>query len=169
MKRVLIAAAVLIVIGISGFFLYKYVMTYLVMEKGGRINPEYVDHSGQMLDGDFTYVDNPVLLDIIAGEWESKDGQYSMTLCDDYSMTLVWNGLTVLKGQMDFTYLQPGKVETVEFCLNDYILKDNEDAEVGEIRSFYYEFGEKSGTFHMQIAGEDDKNSKVEFVKKGEE
>ena len=74
MKRVLIAA-VLIVIGISGFFLYKYVMTYLVMEKGGMINPEYVDHSGQMLDGDFTYVDNPVLLDIIAGEWESKDGQ----------------------------------------------------------------------------------------------
>ena len=65
--------------------------------------------------------------------------------------------------------LQLGKVETVEFCLNDYILKDNEDAEVGEIRSFYYEFGEKSGTFHMQIAGEDDKNSKVEFVKKGEE
>ena len=168
MKRVLIAA-VLIVIGISGFFLYKYVSTYLVLDKNGMINPEYVDHSGQMLDGDFTYVDNPVLLDKIAGEWESKDGQYSMTLCDDYSMTLVWNGLTVLKGQMDFTYLQPGKVETVEFCLNDYILKDNEDAEVGEIRSFYYEFGEKSGTFHMQIAGEDDKNSKVEFVKKGEE
>lgn len=131
-------------------------------------DPAYTDYSVQILDGDFTYVDNPALLDRIVGEWESKDGQYSMTLCDDYSITLLHNGLTVLKGQMDFTYLQPGHVETVEFSLDDYILKDVDNAEMGEICSFYYEFGEKDGIFHMEIAEEEDNNSKVEFVKKEE-
>lgn len=71
-----------------------------------------------MLDGDYTYVDNGMLLPVLAGTWESTDGRYAMTLTEEYQILLTLDGETVLEDTYNFTYLQPGNVYSTDLFLS---------------------------------------------------
>lgn len=99
------------------------------MDKGGIKNPfvekepddfEEPEDPGpiEMLDGDYTYVDNGMLLPVLAGTWESTDGRYAMTLTEEYQILLTLDGETVLEDTYNFTYLQPGNVYSTDLFLS---------------------------------------------------
>ena len=163
----MIVAGSAVAVLLSGFFLWQRFVTDNIMDVPGMENPAYTDDGGEIypLDGDFTYVDNPALLAVIAGAWESQDGRYSMTLDGDYGITLALDGVTVLAGHIDFTYLQPGKVYWVEFSLDSSALNSEDGTALGEIISLDYETDQVSDKILMEIMRPDGSSETVEFIK----
>ena len=68
MKRILsvflIALLVLTVLGVTGVLLFRHFVADQIMDKGGMMNPDYMDETETtpILDGYHTYVDNEKLL-----------------------------------------------------------------------------------------------------------
>lgn len=104
MKRMAVAAGIIIAVLISAFLLYDNFVADRIMDKGGMENPDFTEDFGdiEILDGDGTYVDDEALFDIIAGTWQSVDCRMTMTLGDDGTI---------------FMEISPkdGESETVEF------------------------------------------------------
>ena len=82
MKKVLsvllIALLALTVLAVTGVRLFRYFAADQIMENGGTMNPDDMDETEtpMILDGDYTYADNEMLLQVITGTWSSEDGQH---------------------------------------------------------------------------------------------
>ena len=171
MKRVKImlgVLAALTLVTLTGVGLFKHFVTDQIMDKGGMMNPDYVDGTDDVhiLDGDHTYVDNEKLLQVITGTWSSEDGHYVIKLDSDYRITLSLDGEPLLNDHIQFVYLQPGIVQSTEFSLDSCVLQRKDGSPAGEITSFYHEVSDEdtSGRLIVEIDLAD--NSKtVEFKK----
>lgn len=166
MKRFLIAIAVLAVLAVlvlGGVLAFRHFVTDRIMDGDGMEDPNFAgDPEGlQMLDGDFTYVDNGALLKVIAGTWSSAEGRYGLTIDGDFCVSITMDGETVLKDQISFIYLQPGYVQSTEFSLDSWELQSGD----GEIRSFYHEAGDDSGRIFLELSFPDGSSETIEFQK----
>ena len=171
MKRVKImlgVLAALTLVTLTGVGLFKHFVTDQIMDKGGMMNPDYVDGTDDVhiQDGDHTYVDNEKLLQVITGTWSSEDGHYAIKLDSDCRITLSLDGEPLLNDHIQFVYLQPGIVQSTEFSLDSCVLQRKDGSPAGEITSFYHEVSDEdtSGRLIVEIDLAD--NSKtVEFKK----
>ena len=171
MKRVKImlgVLAALTLVTLTGVGLFKHFVTDQIMDKGGMMNPDYVDGTDDVhiLDGDHTYVDNEKLLQVITGTWSSEDGHYVIKLDSDCRIILSLDGEPLLDDHIQFVYLQPGIVQSTEFSLDSCVLQRKDGSPAGEITSFYHEVSDEdtSGRLIVEIDLAD--NSKtVEFKK----
>ena len=156
MKKTLIVLAVLAVLALAGVFAWRhYIMMYHTMDRGGMEDPNFQGEP-EMLDGDYTYVDNGVLLGVITGTWASNDGRYTLTIQEEGDIALSLEGETVLEDQLQFVYLQPGHVEETEFTLTADTIQGM------EIRRFVHRFGDNGGTILLELG---DGNETIEFQK----
>lgn len=162
MKKVLIVVLVLAALVLTGVLALRYFVTDWVTDRGGMENPDYTGEIN-MLDGDYTYVDNGALLAVIAGTWSSADGRYGLTLGDDCRILLTLDGKTVLEDQIHFTYLQPGYVAATEFSLDAWELKDADGTVLGEICSLRHEAGEDGGSILLEAAFGDGGSEIISF------
>ena len=171
MKRVKImlgVLAALTLVTLTGVGLFKHFVTDQIMDKGGMMEPDYVDGTDDVhiLDGDYTYVDNEKLLQVITGTWSSEDGHYAIKLDSDCRITLSLDGEPLLNDHIQFVYLQPGIVQSTDFSLDSCVLQRQDGSPAGEIISFYHETSDEdtSGRLIVEIDLAD--NSKtVEFKK----
>lgn len=174
MKRILsvflIALLVLTVLGVTGVLLFRHFVADQIMDKGGMMNPDYMDGTDDIhiLDGDHTYVDNEKLLQVITGTWSSEDGHYAIKLDSDCRITLSLDGELLLDDHIQFVYLQPGIVQSTEFFLDSYVLQRKDGSPAGEITSFFHEASDEdtSGRLIVEIALAG--NSKTVELKKQE-
>ncbi|UNT93068.1 MULTISPECIES: hypothetical protein [Allobaculum] len=98
----LIALPALTVLGVTGVRLFRYFAAERIMENGGSMNPDTVDGSETptidgsetptILDGDHTYADNEMLLQVISGTWSSEDGHYVIELDSGCRIKLLLDG-----------------------------------------------------------------------------
>lgn len=169
MKRLLIGAAVLALCVLGGVLVFRHFVTDHVLDGDGMENPDWVDSTEniEMLDGDHTYVANNVLLEVIAGTWESGDDRFLLEIRDDCGVRLFMDGEAVLDEQIQFTYLQPGYVFSTDFDLDSGELR-REQTFVGRVTAFYHEAGSGSGSIFMKVAYEDDSSEMIELKKIGE-
>lgn len=137
----LIALLVLTVPGVTGVRLFRYFAAERLMENGGTMNPNAMDGSKTptILDGDHTYADNEMLLQVISGTWSSDDGHYVIELDSDCRIRLSLDGEQLLDDPVQFVYLQPGIVQSTEFFLDSCVLQRKDGSPAGEITSFYHE------------------------------
>ena len=159
MKRAVIVLAVLAVLFLAGAFARWYIVTYCTTDRGGMEDPNFQGEP-EMLDGDYTYVDNEALLTEIRGTWKSGDGRYILTIRDEGDIALSLDGETVLEDQLQFVYLQPGYVASTEFTLT----ADN--VQGMEIRRFDHRFGDNGGTILLELG---DGSKTIEFQKTTDE
>ena len=171
MKRVKImlgVLAALTLVTLTGVGLFKHFVTDQIMDKGGMMNPDYVDGTDDVhiQDGDHTYVDNEKLLQVITGTWSSEDGHHVIKLDSDCRIILSLDGEPLLDDHIQFVYLQPGIVQSTDFSLDSCVLQRKDGSPAGEITSFYHEVSDEdtSGRLIVEIDLAD--NSKtVEFKK----
>ena len=137
----LIVLPALTVLGVTGVRLFRYFAAERIMENGGTMNPDTVDGSETptILDGDHTYADNEMLLQVISGTWSSEDGHYVIELDSDCRIKLLLDGEQLLDDPIQFVYLQPGIVQSTEFFLDTCVLQRKDGSPAGEITSFYHE------------------------------
>ncbi len=167
MKRLMMILACLAILLLSGVLAFRHFITNHTLDKDGMENPNAPDvpDALQILDGDFTYVDNEALLDQIEGTWKSADGRYVLTLHRDYRAVLVLDGDTVLDTGMNFTYLQPGFVSKTEFQLDECTLSQANSGAFGEIEAFFHQAGDSGSRIVLQFTGADGSCGTVEFQK----
>ena len=93
--------AALTLVTLTGVGLFKHFVTDQIMDKGGMMEPDYVDGTDDVhiLDGDYTYVDNEKLLQAITGTWSSEDGHYVIRLDSDCRIILSLDGEPLLDDQ----------------------------------------------------------------------
>lgn len=92
-----------------------------------------------ILDGDHTYADNEMLLQVISGTWSSEDGHYVIELDSDCRIKLLLDGEQLLDDPIQFVYLQPGIVQSTEFFPGYLRIAEERWIPCGEITSFYHE------------------------------
>ena len=171
MKRVKImlgVLAALTLVTLTGVGLFKHFVTDQIMDKGGMMNPDYVDGTDDVhiLDGDHTYVDNEKLLQVITGTWSSEDGHYVIKLDSDCRIILSLDGEPLLDDHIQFVYLQPGIVQSTEFSLDSCVLQRKDGSPAGEITSFYHEVSDEDTSGRLIVEIDLAGNSKtVEFKK----
>ena len=165
MKKLLVVLITILALVIGGIFMFRHFVTNRVMDKGGMENPEYTDDEEdiQELDGDQTYVDNDALLSMLIGTWKSTDERYTLTVYEDYRITLMQENEVVLESPVDFTYLLPGEPEETELTLTSTELKNQDGAVLGEVESFYFIPADEN---QLCITLEDDEEI---IMKRGEE
>ena len=167
-KAMLGVLAALALATLTGMGLFKHFVIDQTMDKGGMMNPDFVDGTDNVhiLDGDYTYVDNEKLLQVITGTWSSEDGHHVIKLDSDCRIILSLDGEPLLDDHIQFVYLQPGIVQSTEFSLDSCVLQRKDGSPAGEITSFYHEVSDEdtSGRLIVEIDLAD--NSKtVEFKK----
>ncbi len=161
-----IIVLLLALLALTGFCLYRHFVTDQIMDGGGRMeNPDAI----QMLDGDYTYVDNSILWPVLDGIWESVEGRWQAVIGEDTGIALSLDGETVLTGELYFTYLQPGKVLQTEFYLDDYTLQTPDRKTLGKITYLCYETGDgDSGMLRMEVELSDGTEETVALQKQKE-
>lgn len=150
MKKVVMIVCI-VLLGIAGLYWgLRYHARMTASDWGGMENPDVQigkdgEHSvpdknvsDNMLDGDFTYVDNEKLLRRIVGNWASEDGSYHMRYDNEYQMTIVRDGANVLVTKADFSYLQPGEVVHTDFMLESSVIQDVAGKDWGEVEYCYH-------------------------------
>ena len=161
MKRALIGIGVAAVLLLGGALVFRHYIMARVPDIGGMENPNATDPEVvHPLDGDFTYVNNGALLQVIVGTWESTDGGYAMTLDDDCHILITRDGETVLDDHIQFIYLQPGKVIHTDFNLDSRELKG-----VGQIVSLCHEAGDNGGEILLEVTRADGSSLGIVFQK----
>lgn len=172
MKKVLtvllIVLLALTVLCVTGVLLFRHFVADQIMDKGGMMNPDYMDGTDAVpiLDGDHTYVDNEKLLQVITGTWSSEDGHYTIKLDSDYRIILWLDGEPLLEDHIQFVYLQPGIIRSTELSLDSCILQKEDGSPAGEITSFYHEVSEENTSGRLIVEIDLADNSKtVEFKK----
>lgn len=171
MKRVKImlgVLAALTLVTLTGVGLFKHFVTDQIMDKGGMMEPDYVDGPDDVhiLDGDYTYVDNEKLLQAITGTWSSEDGHYVIRLDSDCRIILSLDGEPLLDDHIQFVYLQPGIVQSTEFSLDSCVLQRKDGSPAGEITSFYHEVSDEDTSGRLIVEIDLAGNSKtIEFKK----
>lgn len=167
-KAMLGVLAALALVTLTGMGLFKHFVTDQIMDKGGMMNPDYMDGTDDVhiLDGDHTYVDNEKLLQVITGTWSSEDGHYAIKLDSDCRITLSLDGEPLLNDHIQFVYLQPGIVQSTDFSLDSCVLQRQDGSPAGEITSFYHETSDEdtSGRLILEIDLADSSKT-VEFKK----
>lgn len=170
MKKVIIGLLIGVLV-IIGALLWKIYVIDGTLDKNGMINPEYLDggeagipEDPVMVDGNYTYVDNEVLLEVIAGTWKSTDGRFELFIGKDYEVTLSVEGEQVLEDTLQYTYLQPGPVSYTEFNVNtqDMLLPDGTN--LGEIQAFFHETDENGDKIILEFLKESGVQERVEFA-----
>ena len=119
----------------------------------------------QILDGARTYVDNDALWRVISGDWVSADGRWMLILGGEDRMTLLWDGKTVAKSALRFSYLCPEPPQETAFTAENPRLCGIG----GEIVSFIHEAGTESGTLILELLNTDEKTETVTFQKRNEQ
>lgn len=149
LKIVVVAALALALLALTGFCLYRHFVTDQIMDGGdGMENPDAIE----MLDGDHTYVDNSILWSVLEGMWENAEGRWQAVISEESGIALTMDGEAVLKGELYFTYLQPGEVLQTRFYLDDYTLRTSDLKALGEITYLCYETGDGgSGTLRIEL------------------
>lgn len=164
---------VLAVLTAAGLLAYQYFATWLVTDKGGMENSDSDDFESpedpgqvEMLDGDYTYVDNYILLPVLVGTWESANGRYGMTLSEDDQIRLTMDGETVLEDTYSFTYLQPGIVYSTDLLLGKWELT-KPDGTVCQICDLHHEVSDsdENGRIILSLSGGSNKTEEIEFRK----
>lgn len=170
MKRVIIIFILIVILAIGTVLGLRIWAAAHVLDKDGMIDPNYTQpgETGEpfMTDGDYTYVDNEKLLEVIAGTWSSTNEQCTLVIEEDYSMVLLVDEVKVLEDVLEFTYLQPGPVSQTDFSINaqNIILADGTN--IGEIQYFYHKAGENRGQILIELKQEDGSEETMEFVYK---
>lgn len=166
-KKIMIAFLILILLGVCGYFLFQHFVTNQIMDRGGMENPYTMPEDEGIADGNYTYVANEVLLQKIAGTWESTDGRWKMTLDENYGITISLDGETVLEDTLAFSYLQPGEVLSTEFSLasGDYTLNRADDSRMQEIMWLCHETvkDDEHGKIDMVLSDEEADEEVIEF------
>ena len=160
--------AALTLVTLTGVGLFKHFVTDQIMDKGGMMEPDYVDGPDDVhiLDGDYTYVDNEKLLQAITGTWSSEDGHYVIRLDSDCRIILSLDGEPLLDDHIQFVYLQPGIVQSTEFSLDSCVLQRKDGSPAGEITSFHHETSEEDTSGRLIVEIDLAGNSKtIEFKK----
>ena len=168
MKILGISALVVAGLLAGGGLLWKHFVIDGTMDKGGMINPDFVDGTDDVhiLDGDHTYVDNEKLLQVITGTWSSEDGHYAIKLDSDCRITLSLDGEPLLNDHIQFVYLQPGIVQSTDFSLDSCVLQRQDGSPAGEIISFYHETSDEDTSGRLIVEIDLAGNSKtIEFKK----
>ena len=164
---ILIPAFLVVLVG--AFFLLRHFVIKNVPDIGGGKNPDVIGETDglEMWDGNYTYVDNGVLLPVLAGTWESADGQYEMSLTEDYRIQLRKDGETLLDSEYDFVYLQPGKVFSTDLRLNTTELTRLNGTVIGEICDLRHEVSDEdeNGRIVLMFAEGSLDTGTVEFKK----
>ena len=173
MKKTLIAILIVIlvlaVLTVAGLLAYRHFVTERIMDKGGLENPNNDPEDEEeifMLDGDYTYVDNDILLPVLVGTWESTDGRYGMTLTEEYQILLTLDGETVLEDTYNFTYLQPGYVSFTDLFLSKTELTQP-DGMVCQISDLHHEVSDsdENGRIVMVLMSDSFDTEEIEFKK----
>ena len=162
MKKMMIWVTAAAVLTAVGFLAFRRYTAYHTLDKGNTEDPLVGELDGltvHMTDGNFTYVDNGVLMEVITGSWESTDGRFILTIREDQTFSLTLDGETVMEDTLQFTYLQPGKVFSTEFDLSCCELKSG-----GRIDAFVHNASDEgSGIIRMEIVYEDNSRETVTF------
>ena len=98
-------------------------------------------NAAETLDGAYCYVANDILLEQIAGAWESGDGRYTIRIDPDGGIRILLDDVVVLEDTLQFSYLQPGFVAGTEFALSQRDLTAPDGAVLGTIDSLRHENG----------------------------
>ena len=173
---ILVVGLVLAVLIVAGLLAYQHFAAKRIMD-GGIKNPfvekepddfEAPEDPGpiEMLDGDYTYVDNDILLPVLVGTWESTDGRYGMTLTEEYQLLLTLDGETVLEDTYNFTYLQPGYVSFTDLFLSKTELTQP-DVMVCQISDLHHEVSDsyENGRIVMVLMSDSFDTEEIEFKK----
>lgn len=171
MEKILIVLMIVLLalpfLGVTGVFLFRHFVTNQITDWGGMENPDVGSEEEQMLDGNYTYVANEILLYRIVGTWESTDNHWDMILGEDYSIVVTIDGDTVLEDTLEFDYLQPGKVLNTELRLQsgNYTLRRTDGSTVDKIFSIYHKTveGDKHGKICMELTDEEAHRETLEF------
>ena len=157
MKRILTVLLILAILIAGGFLAFRHFIIGQTTDLGVMENPEPFDPGEpELLDGDYTYVANDVLLQQIAGAWADESGRWGLTIDGDGSFRLTLDGETLLEDTLDFVYLQPGEPRTTEFTADGWELALPEGS--AAVESFRYEPGEGSGVIVLEL-----ENRSIEF------
>ncbi len=110
-------------------------------------NPDAV----QVLDSDHTYVDNSKLWSTLEGRWKGTENNWQMVLSEDSGITISMDGETVLKGDLNFTYTQPGDNYETRLYPDVERLQNADGTTLGEISYLCHEAGEGCGIIQMEV------------------
>lgn len=120
---IFIVLLILAVLAATVFLICRHFQNQ-TLDKNGMENPNPVPEiepedpgAIEMLDGDYTYVANDILMPVLSGTWESADGTYTITLTEEYQILVTRSGETILEGDYTFSYLQPGEVFSTDLYL----------------------------------------------------
>ncbi len=78
---------------------------------GGETTREFI------LDGDYTYVDNEILMEMLAGDWRCEEENLQLTIQNDYTMKLRRGSEIILSTEISYAFLQPGEYQDVDISL----------------------------------------------------
>lgn len=161
MKKIIIILIVILILILGGVILFwKYTHDH-TLDKNGMENPDYKDIIP--LDGDYTYVANEVLLEVIEGTWNSADGHWKLTIGKEYELKLEAGGECVLEDTLNYTYLQPGPVSQTEFRVNTPEITIPDGEKKVEIGEFFHKVGEGRGNIILEIVYEDGREEMITF------
>lgn len=138
------------------------------MDNGGV---GYINHTVESerepmeMDGNYTYVDNAKLLECIAGLWLCQNGRFELRIQIDGSISIAFNGTTVLEDTLVFSYLQPGYVASTEFELSKWELTDQEGTAMGTICFLRHEASDEKPLISMKIENIDGNYETIIFKK----
>ena len=150
MKRILTVLLILAILIAGGVLAFRHFIIGQTTDLGVMENPEPFDPGEpELLDGDYTYVANDVLLQQIAGAWADESGRWGLAIDGEGGFRLTLDGETLREDALDFAYLQPGEPRTTEFTADGWelALPDGRAA----VESLRYEPGEGSGVIVLEL------------------
>ena len=162
MKKIITVLLILAALA-AGIFAFRHFIVNRTTDVGVMENPEPFDPGEpELLDGDYTYVANDVLLQQIAGNWAGESGRWGLTIDGEGNFRLTLDGETLLEDTLDFVYLQPGEPRTTEFTADGWELTLPEGS--AAVESFRFEPGEGSGMIVLEL-----ENGSIEFCQTEED
>ena len=163
LKIVMVAGLAFALLALTVVYMYVHFVMNQIMDGGnGMENPDAL----QILDGDYTYIDNSILWPVLEGTWEDEEGRWQAAIDEESGIVLTLDGEAALKGMLYFTYLQPGEVLETMLYLDDYTLRAPSLKTLGEITYFCHESGDGgSGTLRMELDLPDDTEKTVKLQK----
>lgn len=136
-------------LGASGCTAWSFLTD--VKDKGGMVNPNWQDST---------------LYQMLEGNWQSADGRWGLTITREtvhnIRMVLSLDGEAAVECSLSYLYSDPAETQ---LSPEESQLTDSGGNPLGEIKAFYHEGGEGSGTLHLTLGLEDGAEEAITLVK----
>lgn len=106
------------------------------------------------------------LYQMLEGNWQSADGRWGLTITREtvhnIRMVLSLDGEAAVECSLSYLYSDPAETQ---LSPEESQLTDSGGNPLGEIKAFYHEGGEGSGTLHLTLGLEDGAEEAITLVK----